>query len=230
MSTPMNVAVELAHDLRSPLSAFTILTQLMESGAAGPMTETQRHLLTVMHNAAIGMAQMTTDILEAGRARIVRGREPTSAFEVHGVLRTVRRIVQPLAEQSGLNIVVTDKAPRTWRGCPTAITRVLLNLTTNALKYTERGTVEYGARQTGPSRLQFFVRDTGGGFAKRPQPAASEPDWKRASTGLGLAMSRQLLTEMGSTLELESTPGVGCYAHFELSSKDAAGTARRVLR
>jgi signal transduction histidine kinase len=231
MTRSLDLAVELAHDVRSPLGAIMALSELVETGATGPVNDTQRRLMRVMREAAAGLSSMTSDIVSAGHARIREGAEATSVFEIQDVLDTVKTVVQPMAEHAGVNVVVSNGAPRRWVGRRIALTRVLLNLTTNALKYTARGVVEYGVRQLSPYRLQFFVRDTGGGIVK-PGTAASTsnlPQWKRARSGLGLAMTRALLGGMGSTLQLESTPGEGCCFRFELTA-DAATAARRILK
>jgi signal transduction histidine kinase len=231
MSRSLDLAVELAHDVRSPLGAIMALSELVETGATGPVNEVQRRLLRVMREAASGLATMTTDIVRAGRARVRDGGESMSAFEIQDVLAAVKAVVQPMAEHAGLDVVVTNQAPTTWVGRRTDITRVLLNLTTNALKYTERGVVEYGARQLSQDRVQFFVRDTGGGIAKpgARRTASNLPQWKRTRSGLGLAMTRELLGGMGSALQLDTTPGEGCCFRFELTA-DAAPAARRLLR
>src|SRR5690242_11396865 len=141
MSAALDLAVELAHDVRSPLGAIMALAELVESGEAGPVTARQRRLLRVVRDAAVSLSQITTDIVTASRARTTGSSEKKSAFEIQDVLGAVQSMVQPMAEHSGLNVVVTNRAPRMWVGHRTAITRVMLNLTTNALKYTERGTV-----------------------------------------------------------------------------------------
>ena len=219
MSTALELAVGLAHDVRSPLGAIMSLAEVLESGASGPVTEKQRRLLSVVREAALSLSQITTDIVDAARVRTTKGHEAATSFDIQGVLSAVHAIVKPMAEHAGLNVVVTNRAPRRWVGAPTAITRVLLNLTTNALKYTERGTVEYGARQISPTRLQFFVRDSGRGMVSSNSVAAQQPQWRSAKSGLGLAISRGLVDAMGSSLTLESKPGEGCCFQFELNRK-----------
>ena len=75
MATSLDYAVELAHDVRSPLGAIMSLTEVLESGAGGPVTDTQRRLLTVVRAAACGLSQMTSDIVSAARTRTVTGIE-----------------------------------------------------------------------------------------------------------------------------------------------------------
>jgi signal transduction histidine kinase len=226
MPSSLDLAVGLAHDVRSPLGAIMALAELVETGAGGPVTETQQRLLGMMREAADGLARMTTDIVEGERRRLSLDGNAVSAFEVQEVLGNVRSIVQPMAEHSGLNVVMTNQAPRSWSGQGDAVTRVLLNLLTNALKYTKKGTVEYGALQLSATQVRFFVRDSGGGLPSQPvRPARRtrpRSGWKGVSSGLGLAISRALLDRMGSTLELESTPGEGCCFHFALTSQHRA--------
>src|SRR4029077_11944757 len=98
-----------------------------------------------------------------------------------------------------------------------ALRRVLLNLTTNALKFTERGSVDIVAAEQSPTRITFTVRDTGPGINPEALSSLYHPFRRSAKagrylfsgTGLGLALTRRLVRAMGSELCLETRPGRG---------------------
>ncbi len=102
--------------------------------------------------------------------------------------------------------------------------RVLLNLTTNALKFTEEGFVEIRVHRLGGMRAEFSVRDTGKGIEPDRLPTLYKPFRRRprtygylfSGTGLGLAICRRLVEAMDSELQLESHPGRGTRFYFEL--------------
>jgi signal transduction histidine kinase len=105
-----------------------------------------------------------------------------------------------------------------------ALSRVLLNLTTNALKFTAEGFVEVVARQTAPRRIEFSVRDTGRGIPPQSMATLFEPFRRRqkpgeyafSGSGLGLSICRKLVEAMGSSLQIETQQGQGTRFHFEL--------------
>jgi signal transduction histidine kinase len=111
-------------------------------------------------------------------------------------------------------------------GYPLALSRVLLNLTTNALKFTEEGSVEITARplEDHPQRIEFSVRDTGRGIQSdtmetlysplRRAPGRGRTGYAFSSTGLGLAICRKLVEALGSTLNVETESDVGTRFYF----------------
>ncbi len=166
---------------------------------------------------------MASDIIE-----LVRGgdglteREPI-LFSVTEILESVHDIVRPMAEEKGLGVHLFPPALDQRYGYPLALSRVLLNLTTNGLKYTDSGFVEISVRATGPSRLEFSVRDTGKGYGPEALETLYEPfrrtggrNFGFSGTGLGLAISRKLVAAMGSTLEVETRPRWGTRFYFEV--------------
>ena len=106
---------------------------------------------------------------------------------------------------------------------------MLLNLTTNALKFTDEGFVEIVARAKSPTRVEFSVRDTGNGIAREVlktlyRPFRRSPSGDRYSfsgTGLGLSICRRLVEAMGSELQLETDPNWGTRFFFELELRPA---------
>jgi signal transduction histidine kinase len=115
-------------------------------------------------------------------------------------------------------------------GHPVALSRVLLNLTTNALKFTDEGTVEVSARQTTRTGLEFAVQDTGRGIPPQAMKTLFLPfrrrvksgDYKFSGAGLGLSICRKLVEAMGAELKVDTSPELGTRFYFELDLPQAA--------
>jgi signal transduction histidine kinase len=136
----------------------------------------------------------------------------------------VRDIILPIAEEKGLAVALTPPAAD-WRiGHSAALHRVLLNLSTNALKFTDDGRVDVTARQLSRTTVEFSVADTGRGLPdaiidsiRNPESPAAELGSKTfSSTGLGLSICRKLVAGMGGELEAETTQGSGSRIFFRI--------------
>ncbi len=147
--------VEVAHDFRSPLTSILFLAEALRDGHSGPVSEIQRSQLGLIYSAAFGLASIASDVMDlAGREKDLIGDEP-EPFAIAEIFGRVERMVRPLVEEKGLELRVV--VPERWQtaGHSHALSRVLLNLTTNALKFTDEGSVEIGAvpRPHGPHRV-----------------------------------------------------------------------------
>jgi signal transduction histidine kinase len=214
----------VAHDLRSPHTSLLFHAETLHAEQSGPITETQRRQLGIIYSAALGLVSVASDIIE-----LVRGgdglteRRPTP-FSVTEMLESVHDIVRPMAEEKGLRVQLFPPAPDLRIGYPLALSRVLLNLTTNGLKFTESGFVEITCRSLTGTRVEFSVRDTGRGYSPEAldeiyQPFRRSRDGRRygfSGTGLGLAISRKLVAALDSELMVESRPTRGTRFYFEL--------------
>ncbi len=157
----VNAVVEIAHDMRSPLTSILFLVETLRRGRSGPVTPVQERQLGLIYGAALGLNTLACDVIDAvrGGQRLVDGRPiPFSIAEVIlGVCDTVR----PISEEKGLPITHVLPAVDGRIGYPGALGRVLLNLMTNALKYTNEGSVTIGGTELSETRLSFWVSDTG---------------------------------------------------------------------
>jgi signal transduction histidine kinase len=119
-------------------------------------------------------------------------------------------------------------------GYPVALSRVLLNLTTNALKFTDEGSVQVAAREMGPTTMEFSVRDTGRGIPPQAMSMLFEPfrrrqkerDYAFSGSGLGLSICRKLVEAMRGELQVETAPGAGTRFFFALDLPRAGLTDR----
>jgi signal transduction histidine kinase len=146
-------------------------------------------------------------------------------FAVTTVLESVRDIIRPIAEEKQLTVRLLPPVADHRIGHPVAISRMLLNLTTNALKFTETGFVEIVTRELEGDRVEFAVRDSGKGIAPQVLDTLWQP-MRRADGGsgyafsparLGLMMCRKLVAAMGSELRVETRVGWGSRFYFELT-------------
>lgn len=226
-SDAINAVVEIAHDMRSPLTSILFLVETLRRGRSGPVTTVQERQLGLIYGAALGLNTLACDVIDAvrGGQRLVDGRPvPFSIAEViMGVCDTVR----PISEEKALPITYVLPAVDGRLGYPGALGRVLLNLTTNALKYTNEGSVTIGATELGDTRLSFWVSDTGQGIPANVmsmlfdgfRPSASGIRFSNA--GLGLAICQDFLRSMGTSLQVESTPEQGTRFSFEIELRRA---------
>lgn len=223
----INAVVEIAHDMRSPLTSILFLVETLRRGRSGPVTTVQERQLGLIYGAALGLNTLACDVIDAvrGGQRLVDGRPiPFSIAEVIlGVCDTVR----PISEEKGLPITHVLPAVDGRTGYPGALGRVLLNLMTNALKYTNEGSVTIGATELSETRLSFWVSDTGQGIPANVlamlfdgfRPSASGIRFSNA--GLGLAICQDFLRSMGTTLQVESSPDAGTRFSFEIELRRA---------
>ncbi len=219
----LDLAVSTAHDMRSPLGAILFLADLLRRGPQSDPNAVRRQA-GLMYNAALGLSLLTNDIIDFGRGSTHLAAGPRIPFSVAEVVESVYDIILPLAEEQQLELRVRRDGESGRLGHPTALNRVLLNLTTNALKYTEQGSVEIAVRDTGPDRVEFSVIDTGPGVANGLRAQLFEAvrwvsdsgEYAISSTGLGLVICRRLLAELRSELQVETAVGRGTRFYFEL--------------
>lgn len=214
----------VAHDLRSPLTSILFLSETLRRGHSGELNHHQRRQIGLIYSAALGLISVASDMIELARGgqRLVE-RDPI-AFSVTEVMESVHDIVQPMAEEKGLQVRFLPPAGDHRLGYPVALSRVLLNLTTNGIKFTEEGFVEIVARAKGSTRVEFSVRDSGKGINPsavddlyrpfRPHPAHGAYGF--SGTGLGLSTCRTLVQAMGAELHYETSPTWGTRFFFDL--------------
>ena len=224
-SEDLEWVVEMAHDLRSPLSSILVLAESLRDGHSGGVNDVQKRQLGLIYSAALYLCAEASDLTELMRGSDrLADRAPVS-FSLSDLFDAVRGMIQPMVEEKGLELVVRTPQPDRRLGHPRPLSRVLLNLATNAIKFTERGRVVIGARALDTTRVELSVRDTGPGIAPDALPGLFQafPHGRLglrqhfSSSGLGLAICRKLVAAMGAELRVDSLPKRGTRFHFELA-------------
>jgi signal transduction histidine kinase len=220
----LELVVEVAHDLRSPLTSILFLAETLQRGRSGPVTPVQERQLGLIYSAAFGLSSVASDVIELARGgdRLV-DLDPIP-FSITDIFESVRDIVLPIAEEKGLRVEVFPPDADFRVGYPVALSRVLLNLTTNALKFTTEGAVEVRGALLDGDHVEFAVRDTGRGIPPQHMATLFEPFRRRqkpgeyafSGSGLGLSICRKLVEAMHATLQVETESGAGTRFHFTL--------------
>jgi signal transduction histidine kinase len=224
----LELVSEVAHDLRSPLTSILTLAETLRSGHSGAVNEIQRRQLGLIYSAALALSATASDVIELARGGDRLAQNEPTPFSLRDILESVRDIVRPMAEEKGLELHVKSETTDRRLGYPLALSRVLLNLTSNALKFTDAGFVEIAAVDTGRTELELSVRDSGRGINPDAMTTLYEPFRREdrgyvfSGTGLGLAICRRLVEAMGSELEFETRPGWGTRFSFRLELPPAS--------
>lgn len=207
----------VSHELRTPLNAIASYAEVLQLGIDGPITRGQAAQIRGIRANAQQLAEIIDQILTYSSL----GREPDEArrqrVSVGALLRRIAAAARPLATAKGLRFHVRPPSPPiAIRTDPAKLSQVLMNLVSNAIKFTEAGEVEIAA-VAADRHVTFSVRDTGIGIpADRrdrifdPFYQAEEPRARRVGgTGLGLSIAHRLVHLLGGTISVQSTEGVG---------------------
>lgn len=220
----LELVLEVAHDLRSPLTSILFLSETLREGRSGSVNDLQRRQLGLVYSAALGVITIASDIIELARGGRRLSEKDPSPFSIGETLQSVREMVETMAEEKGVSLKFRGTDIDHRHGFPVPLSRVLLNLTTNALKFTEQGMVEITAEEREGEKVEFSVRDTGRGIPDektsdlfRPFQRADRPSgFAFSGTGLGLSIARKLVAAMGSELEFETDPDWGTRFYFQV--------------
>ncbi len=227
----MQLIVEMAHDMRSPLGSILVLAERLRMNAADPVhRDLHRRQLGLIYSAAFGLSALAGDVIELARGGTTLLDKETSPFSVRQVLLSIEDILRPMAEEKRLTLNVAPPEADHRLGHGSALNRVLLNLATNAIKFTNAGSVTLHCMELDRRRVEFSVTDTGRGipesvqahlfeaFRQRQQPG----DYAFSSAGLGLSICQKLILAMGGELRVDSALERGTRFHFTLDLPQAS--------
>jgi PAS domain S-box-containing protein len=209
----------VSHEFRTPLNAILGYSLMLMGGFYGKLSDEQARTVQRIDANSKHLATLINDVLDI--ERIEAGRMPLqiSHFPVHDVVREVMEELQGVIAQSTASVTVSasDGLPR-LKSDRQKLKQILVNLLSNALKYTKEGTVEISARHDpATGRLALSVRDSGIGIAPEDHVRIFEPFQQakrvitrpQGGTGLGLAISRRLAQMLGGDITVQSALGAG---------------------
>ena len=217
----------MSHEIRTPMNAILGMSYLaLESG----LNAKQRNYVEKVHAAADSLLRIINDILDFSKIEAGKLEIETIPFHLGNVLDQLANMVGMRAEQKGLELlfVLPPDLPTELLGDPSRLGQILLNLSNNAVKFTDRGEVTVAlslvSREAGRATLRFEVRDSGMGMTPEMRERLFQPfmqadasmSRRYGGTGLGLAICRHLVNCMGGTIGVESEPGSGSTFHFTL--------------
>jgi PAS domain S-box-containing protein len=209
----------MSHEFRTPLNAILGYTHMLLNGVTGPISEHQRKSLTRIDSNSRHLLALINDILDI--TRIEAGRMPlnVSTFEIPELVSEVMAELEPIIKRSSL--IVRSRMPRNLRPLKSdrqKVKQVVLNLLSNALKFTPSGSVTIAAAYDQDARgVAISVDDSGVGISSEDQAKVFEdfrqldtsPTRGYGGTGLGLSICRRLAQMLGGSIELVSEVGRG---------------------
>jgi signal transduction histidine kinase/ActR/RegA family two-component response regulator len=241
----------MSHEVRTPLAGVLGMLDLARPGTTDPAV---RKYLDTAEHAARHLLTIVNDILDFAQLEKGRLAVTSAPFSVRALVESTIPLVASAAEERGncVEVRIADDLPRQILGDEGRLRQVLLNLLSNAVKFTFQGRISVEARTVdGGHRLLLTVADTGIGMAPDLQQRifesfvqADESIARRfGGAGLGLPICRQLLTLMGGSISVDSSPGRGSRFTVDLPcqpvldpvpaaagrSADRAPGARRIL-
>ncbi len=215
----------MSHEIRTPLNAIMGMTHLVKNTE---LTPRQRDYIDKVQSSSRNLLGVINDILDFSKIEAGRLEMELINFQLEDVFENLANLESQSAAQKGIEIVYAfdPRVPHQLMGDPLRLGQVLINLTSNAIKFTDHGqivvSVKLEDKTSNNVRLRFEVQDSGIGIAadqaKRLFDPFTQADGsttrKYGGTGLGLAISKQLVNMMGGDIGVESIPGQGSTFYF----------------
>ena len=209
----------MSHELRTPLTIILGFSNTVLRGTQGPLNEEQATSLRRVYDNGRQLLDLINDILDLSKIEAGQMELDPGPTDPRALADAVADNFQMLARSKGLALRVEAEPglPREFATDESRLRQVLVNLVSNAVKFTDRGEVVLAARREVPDGIVFEVRDTGPGIAREDIPKVFEQfrqldgraTRRAGGTGLGLSIVKKLVELLGGTLEVRSEVGHG---------------------
>lgn len=227
----------MSHELRTPLNSIIGFSRVILKGIDGPITEAQEEDLNTIYRNGQHLLALINEILDM--AKIEAGKM-TLSFELvdlSEIARTVHAITVGLVKESDIALVwnIAPQLPKI-EADPIRIRQILINLLSNAAKFTTKGQIELAIDESSNNEVHIAVRDTGIGIAKENynklfaafEQVDSSTTRVAGGTGLGLPITKWLISMHGGSIEVESELNKGTTFHVKLPVKQLGSPNKTV--
>ena len=235
----------MSHEFRTPLNGIVGMAELL---ATSPLTPDQRDSAEVIRASARSLQALVEDVLDISAIEAGKLKRNDTDFSLRALIDNIQLMLQPSAQTKGLafDILLAPDVPDALNGDSGHLQQILVNLLTNAIKFTQVGKVELKVsvheRGSEAAQFHFSVRDTGIGIAPEAlkrifhafEQADSGRDRRFGGTGLGTTIALALTEILGGHLSVESEEGVGSHFWIDVpfrlqAAKPAAAAASNVI-
>lgn len=217
----------MSHEMRTPLNGIVGVADLLQTTN---LDVQQSELMRLLRHSVMLLRSLVDDVLDISKIEAGRLTIELAEFDLHATLNGLVHLLRPHAQAKGLGLhaMVDPAIDYRLRGDSHHLRQVLLNLISNAIKFTERGEIGIDVSLLGETeeglRVRFEVRDTGIGISEEVQhrifdrfvQADDSTTRRYGGTGLGTTIAKQLVELMGGVIGLKSTLGVGSRFWFEI--------------
>ena len=218
----------VAHELRSPLSAVQSMLKVLEEGIVGSLTSRQQDLIQRSERRVSTLLAMVNDLLDLAAGKMEQLRGEKKEIVLNDTIAKVAELLQTRAEEKGLKFEVDiAEKPLVLVGFEAGLERVLMNLVSNAVKYTPTGGSVTVRAWSEDNQIKVEVSDTGIGIPAEALPRVFEEFYRAKNakavemegTGLGLAIAKDVVEQHGGQISVESVEGEGSTFSMTLPNK-----------
>jgi signal transduction histidine kinase len=207
----------IVHDLRTPLTAVIVGVEML--GSHGDLSASQRDMIKIAAGGGKTLLGMINDLLDVEKMESGTSQLRYEPLSAAALIAGAVEQVGSLAEMEGTSLVMDLRGDLRFAGDENKLSRTLVNLIANAIKFTRAGTVTISASPDGAESIRFAVRDTGSGippdaFERIFEKFGQLDAGNRVGTGLGLAFCKLAVEAHGGRIQVESTPGAGSTFSF----------------
>ena len=221
----------MSHEIRTPLNGIIGLTEVLDDT---PLSQEQKEFVSMIRESSNNLRVIVNDVLDVSKMNAGKMELESISFDLFTKIEASVGIFRPkIAEKEiSLTLFTDPMIPRQVIGDPTRLSQVIINLVSNALKFTDKGgkidvLAEYIDRKNDEVSFKISVSDSGIGLSQEQQEkifeaysqATASTTRKSGGTGLGLTISSKIVKSMGTELKVESEEGKGATFFFVITMK-----------